>query len=98
MFDGGVFPYSTQQVGMQAAEEFPLCLAGVPLQDNLVLLCRYCDPQRAKVPVLLKLPWLAVDVFTARERNSMQLSNLAIPRMNLLLLVKLREEEKMARN
>lgn len=35
----------------------------MPLQDHPVLLCGDCDPQRAEVPVVLEIPWLAVDVF-----------------------------------
>jgi len=49
---------------MHEAKEFAICLSGMPLQDNLVLLCRNSDPQRAEVSVLLKLSWLTVDVFT----------------------------------
>ncbi len=59
---------------MHEAEEFPLCLSGMPLQDNLVLLCRYGNPQRTEVSVLLKLPWLAVDVFAnvRDEKNAVR--------------------------
>jgi hypothetical protein len=36
VFHSGVFPYSKQQVGIHEAEEFPLCLSGMPLQGNAV--------------------------------------------------------------
>ena len=48
---------------MHEAKYFSFCPPGMPLQNNLVPLCRHGDPQRAEVSVLLKLPWLAVDVF-----------------------------------
>jgi hypothetical protein len=59
----GPLSYWAQQIGINEAEEFALCLFGMPVQDNLILLGRDCNPQRTEVLVLLKLPWLAVGVF-----------------------------------
>jgi hypothetical protein len=63
MLDRAIFTNSTERVIEHEEQEYRFRFSHVARQDNLKAFCRHGDPQRAEVPMLLKLSWLAIDVF-----------------------------------